>query len=158
MEDDVRIYHHDLAELTMWSRSAVDKHGVHVGHHHFESRHILRANSKGDVPAMYGVWLACHSLYRCTRLHLGALRDCVVARAELELHDVAWSRDHHVGHVGQLDAAHHHWDDDGSSSSRRAGSLRGSLSPNGDVLVDYQEVVSILRCKIGIWLVSCAYW
>lgn len=140
---DVRVDHHDLAQLTMRSRGAVDEHGLRVGDCHLKGRHCRLASSERDVPAVHGSRLARDGLDRCTRLHLGALCDCVVARTELELDNVSWGSNDHVWHVGHLSSAHHHWDDNrgstrsaGSRSRGRGRSRSGRLSPGGKVLVD----------------------
>lgn len=92
----------------MRPRSAIKVHRLLARNRHIERAHRPLTRNEGDVPAVHS---ARHRLLQRLARHAGrALRDRVVARAELELDDVADAGGDEVGDEGVLGPA----DDDGN--------------------------------------------
>jgi hypothetical protein len=81
--NNIRIDDHDLSLLAVGSSCAVKEHGLGRGYGHVEGADISLSVLEGNASA---VDTAVHGLACCIG---GALRDGVVAVAELELDDVA---------------------------------------------------------------------
>lgn len=107
----------------MGTRGAVHEHGIGAGDGHLEGTDRGLAVLVGDVPAVNP------SLQRHAGVVGAALRSGVVARAELELHDVAHGCRQHVGHEHILLSADHHGDGASGGRGRLVLGLRSSGLP-----------------------------